>query len=147
MKISTMLNSIMNEPLALALIIGGVVLVAVAVILYIFLAHKKLMSFIRNKSAESAAGKEKRTKEKQSAMGLASGVFQERQKDEVKSQRKDVDADAAVNRVVAAGGAHAASAAKVEKPVERPKSTSLDPMATLRSISEDKNEKTKKGGK
>jgi len=65
MKVSTLLSSLMNNPLALGLIVGAVVLVVVGVILYILFAHKRVMGFFKKRKEQKAAAAAQLEKDQQ----------------------------------------------------------------------------------
>jgi len=107
-----------NNPLAYGLTIAGIILVAVAVILYVMVFHKKVMAWNERRKDKSA---EKKEKFEQSS-SLASSMFDERYEDERKAaeaaKKEKVDVAELERRINAntAGGD-----VSLEKPKPAPK--------------------------
>ena len=71
-----------NNPGALGGLIGGIVLVAVGIIVYIFVFHKKVMAKVAAKREETSEKK----KEAAKAQGIVGDVFKDKQKPEAPKQ-------------------------------------------------------------
>ena len=83
-------GGLLNNPLAFGLIIGGVILVAVAVILYVLVFRAKINQGIEGHKAKKAEKSEKYDK----SVNMAASMFQER---ETADQQNKADKEAAVN--------------------------------------------------
>ena len=82
--------NLLNDPVGLTLIIGGIVLVAVAVILYFFVFKKK----INAKVAENKVNKEQKAVKDAKAQGLAGSVFKEEDEHQEKKKMSDAEMEA-----------------------------------------------------
>ena len=76
--IGMMAAGLANDPLALGLIVGGIIFIAISCILYIF--------FFRKMIAGAVAGRKKKKEERQKKLSqsneLVSGIFEDRHKEE-----------------------------------------------------------------
>jgi len=115
-----------NNPLALGLIVGGIVVIAVAVILYFLVFKTKIAACVEKQKANKAANNERYEK----SSNLAADIFQEKKSDEQRVQEeKDSKANIEeIERLVNANKNYAAkdldlseSGVRVTKPKKEPK--------------------------
>jgi len=126
--IANMMSSgggLLNNPLAFGLIIGGVVLVAVALILYFFVFRARINSGMNNQKAKKADKADRYEK----STNMASSIFQERQNDAERMQaEKAAKADVSdLERRINADKNMNQNNLKLEKEKAKPKKKEAEP--------------------
>ena len=82
-------GGLLNNPLAFGLIIGGIIIVAVAVILYVLVFRAKINKSVENFEARKAAKEEKYNK----SVSMAAEIFGERQAEEQQHEAEKTTID------------------------------------------------------
>jgi len=119
-------GGLLNNPLAWGLIIGGIILVAVAVILYFFVFRARINKGIENQKAKKADKADKYEK----STSMAANMFQERQNEAEQAQAdKAAKADVSdLERRINADKNISDKALKLEKEKAKPKVKKEEPV-------------------